>query len=174
MGLNITDQQSTTKGLRTAKVLVVLSFVLPYLVDWLNVEFEPQIAVYAPTWIMIHSEWGDYIGPTPLAALMFFYWLPYVFVGYFAYRYAEGRYSSADQYALRVFLVTLVAVLLSIPMMLEPRASSGGVDYYSTVIPLPLVSILSMVLIPVLRPAVVSSPWEAGTGEPSDEENTGE
>jgi hypothetical protein len=96
-----------------------------------------------------------------MAFLMVFYWLPYVYVGYQSYRFAHGKYSSIGRYIAGVAFVTLLAILLTLPMMMVPRASSDEIDYFSAVIPLPLVSILAIVLMPRLRPVVLESPWDS-------------
>ena len=150
----------TSRGIISSKAILVLSLVSPYLVDWVSAEEFRQFIIYAPIWIALDSRWSSYIGPTLMSLLMFIYWVPYVYVGYQSYRYANGKYSGVRRYAAGVALVTLLAVLLTVPLAMVPRASMGGTDYYSTVIPLPIVSILALVLIPLLRPVAVSSPWK--------------
>ena len=153
--------EPTTRGINAGKLIFGLSFFLPYLVDWVNEEGFQQLAIYAPTWVALDSEWVSYIGPAGMALLMFTYWLPYVYVGYQSYRFAQGKYSSIGRYVAGVAFVSLIAILLTLPMTMVPRASDGGTDYFSAVIPLPLVTILSLVLIPLLRPVMVTSPWDS-------------
>jgi hypothetical protein len=158
--LGVATTERTSRGIIGSKVILALSFVLPYLVDWVSAEDYYQLAIYLPTWVVLDSEWSSYIGPTPMALLMFSYWLPYVYVGYQSYKFANGKYTSVGRYVAGVAFVTLLGILPVIPMTMYPRASIGGRAYYSTVIPLPLISILAMVLIPLLRPVVVISPWD--------------
>ena len=142
-------------------MILGLSFFLPYLADWLNEGTLQQLAIYAPTWVLLEGEWTSYIGPTPMTLLMFSYWLPYVYVGYQSYRFANAKYSSIRRYIAGVTFVSLLAILLVLPMMTVPRASDGGTDYFSTVVPLPLVSILALVLVPILQPVELDSLWDA-------------
>lgn len=157
----------TSRGINSSKAILTLSFVLPYLVDWVSAEDYHQIAVYAPIWIAFDSESYSYIGPTLMALLMFIYWLPYIYVGYQSYRFAHGEYSSVRRYVAGVAFVTLLAILLTAPLTMVPRASSGDIEYYSTVIPLPIVSILAIVFIPFLRPEAVISPWDQADSKQS-------
>ncbi|MFW9885993.1 MAG: hypothetical protein ACFFEX_16530 [Candidatus Thorarchaeota archaeon] len=156
--------EPTSRGIKISKIIFGLSLFLPYLVDWLNEAEFQQLAIYAPTWVALQSDWVSYIGPTPMALIMIFYWLPYVYIGYQSYRFAQGKYSSIGRYSAGVAFVTILAILMTLPMMTVPRASSGGMVYFSAVIPLPLVSILAVLLIPLLRPNLLSSPW-GGTNE---------
>jgi hypothetical protein len=41
--------EPTSRGINVAKVILGLSFFLPYLVDWVNEEAVYQFAMYAPT-----------------------------------------------------------------------------------------------------------------------------
>ena len=153
-------QEPTSRGIKTAKVIIVLSFILPYLVDWLNEEGYQQLAIYAPIWIAVSRGGYSYIGPSGMALAMIFNWMPYVYVGYQSYMFAQGRYSSVGRYVLGVVFVTLIAFALTLPMMTFPRASTLEINYYAITIPLPLVSILTVILIPLLRPAMLTSSWE--------------
>ncbi len=152
--------ESRPKGIRTAKVIIGLSLILPYLVGWLIEEEFHNFMMYAPTWVVLISEWSTYGGPTPMALLMFVYWIPYVFVGYQSYRFAQGRYSSIGRYIVGVVFVTLVAILFTLSLMNVPMASINEIEYFPTVIPLPLVSILAIVLMPLLRPVGLPSSWD--------------
>ena len=49
-----------------------------------------------------------------------------------------------------------------------PRASIGEMDFFSIIIPLPLVSILAVVLIPLLRPVRITAPWSQDVFAQSD------
>ena len=152
--------EETLRGTTISRSILSLSFVLPYLVDWLNRSHYPHLMIYAPTWMLLDSEWESYVGFTPRALLMFFYWLPYVYVGFQSYRFSRGKYSSVNRYIVGVVFVTFLAILMTISLMMGPSVIEDGRVFYSTVIPLPLVSILALVLIPVLRPVLLISPWE--------------
>jgi hypothetical protein len=156
----VTPFEQTSRGMKAAKVILGLSFFLPYLADWLYEGEFNQFIIYAPTWVAAASDWSSFIGPTPMALILFFYWFPYVLVGYLSYRFAQGRYSSIRWYVVQVVIVTIFAVLMILPMTTFPRASSGGMVYYSTTLPLPLVSILAIAMIPILRPVELTSPWD--------------
>ena len=87
--------EPTTRGINAGKMILGLSFFLPYVVDWVNEEAVYQFAMYAPTWIateykIFDSEWFSYIGPTSIGLLMVFNWLPYVYVGYQSFRFGLG------------------------------------------------------------------------------------
>ncbi len=152
--------EGTLRGSTISKAILGLSFVLPYLIDWLNRSSYPHLMIYAPTWLLLESEWESFIGPTPMALLMFAYWLPYTYVGFQSYRFSKGKYSSVNRYVVGVVFVTSLAILLTIPLMISPSVWEDGRVFHSTVIPLPLVSILALLLIPVLRPVLLLSPWE--------------
>jgi hypothetical protein len=153
--------QETSRGVRISKTILGLSFVLPYLVDWMDADDFRHLLIYAPTWLVLDSEQVSYVGPTLMTFLMIFYWLPYVYVGYQSYRFAKGKYSGVGRYVAGVVFVTLVAVLLTIPMMIYPRAVSDETVFYPAVIPLPLVSVLALALVPLLRPFALTSPWDS-------------
>ena len=157
--LGAATTEETPRGVMISKAILALSFVLPYVVDWVNAEDSSLLAIYAPTWVALESAWTSYIGPTPMSLLMFVYWTPYVYVAYQSYRFAHGKYSSVMRYVLGVVFVTSLAMLLVVPFAMVPQVSTGDTDYYPLVVPLPLISILAISLIPVLRPMEVSSPW---------------
>jgi hypothetical protein len=150
-------------SIRTAKAIALASLLAPYLVDWLNSAEIMHIVVYAPVWVFVESPDYFFAGPTPMALLLFFYWLPYIAVAYLCHRYAYARIRRDRLYLGSVVLLTVLAVLMVLPMMASPRASSGGEDLYSTVIPLPITSFLAIVLAPLLRPRAVEAPWSEGT-----------
>lgn len=152
--------EPTSRGINTAKVIIVLSLLLPYVVDWLNEEGYHMLAIYAPTWIFLSRESYSYFGPTSIGFLMIFQWFPYVYVGYQSYRFAQGQYSRMGWYVGGVAFVTLIAIMFTLPMMMTPRASGMDFEHFSIVIPLPLVSILALVLIPLLRPNTLTSSWD--------------
>ncbi|MFX1483717.1 MAG: hypothetical protein ACFFCP_11095 [Promethearchaeota archaeon] len=167
-----TITEKTSRGVTISKVVLVLSLFLPYVVNWINTEDYYQFSLYAPTWVMLQSDWAVYIGPTPMALLMFVYWVPYVYVAYQAYRFAHGKYSSVARYVAGVAFVTLLAILLIVPLVMVPLAYLGGSYYYPIVVPLPLVSILAVALIPLLRPVELSSPWEQADTVKQNERET--
>jgi hypothetical protein len=158
--LGAATTEETPRGVMISKVILALSFVLPYVVDWVNAEDSSLLAIYAPTWVVLESAWASYAGPTLMSLLMFVYWTPYVYVAYQSYRFAHGKYSSVKRYILGAAFVTSIAIILVVPFAMVPQVSTGDTDYYPLVIPLPLVSILATLLIPVLRPMEVSSPWD--------------
>jgi hypothetical protein len=166
-----TTLEPTIRGLTISKAIIGLSLLFPYLADWLNNEAFQQLVIYAPTWVLLQSEWSSYIGPTPMALIMFSYWLPYVYVGYQSYRFAQGKYTTTRRYIIGVVFVTLLAIVLVLPMMTVPRASDGGIDYFSMVIPLPLISIFALVLIPLLRPTELTSPWDGAQKDNSQNDD---
>lgn len=148
-------------GVETSKILILLSLVLPYLLFFLDTSEYSTFGLYAPVWLVIRIPNGTIQGgPTPIALLMFFYWIPYVVVGVFSYNYANARYKSTVHFVARILVVTAVAVLLSFPLAQYPMASSGGHDYYPLMIPLPSTTLVTLLLIPALRPDRIESPWE--------------
>jgi len=162
-----TTLQETSRGIAVSKAILGASFFLPYLVDRLDADGFGQFLIYAPTWLMVQSEPSSYVGPSLMALLMFVYWLPYVYVGYQSYRFAHGRYPSVGRYVIGVVFVTFLAISFTVPLMMIPRASRDGTDFYSTMIPLPLVSVLALVFVPLLRPVVLKSPWDGSETGPS-------
>jgi hypothetical protein len=156
------------ESIRLSKILFGLSFFLPYLVDWLNATDITHISIYAPIWVFILSPDYFFAGLTPMALLLFFYWTPYVLVGYQAYRFANGVCSSIRSYVVGIAILTAIAMAFTFSMMMAPRAQVGEDPLYSLVIPLPLVSALATLLIPALRPRHLQTPW---AGLESDEES---
>ncbi|TFG31719.1 hypothetical protein EU528_05525 [Candidatus Thorarchaeota archaeon] len=153
------------QSVRIGKFLLVLSFFLPYLivippedsyssVDWM---------IYAPIWVL--QARGEILagGPTPIALIMFQFWLPYTLIGYQAYRYASGRLSSERFYFLSIVILTAIMLLLSLPLSLISSGSSSGPSgteyFYSLYIPIPIFPILAAVFYRLLRPTRVESPW---------------
>lgn len=112
--------EETSRGISIAKAILCLSFVLPYLVDWMNRSDYPHLVIYAPTWLLLESEWESYVGPTPMALFMLLLWLPYTYVGFQSYRFSRGKYSSVTRYGIGVVFVTFLAILMTIPMMATP------------------------------------------------------
>ena len=159
-GLNGAHLESAIRGIKTGKVMIGLSLVLPYLVNWMNEEQFRQFSIYAPIWVFGIVGEVLYGGPTPMGLLMIFYWAPYVFVGYQSYRFAQGRYSSIRWYLVVVAFATLIGILFTLSLGTLSTASSNGIQYFPTVIPLPLISILAILLIPLLRPTVLESSWD--------------
>ncbi|TFF96885.1 hypothetical protein EU546_00305 [Candidatus Thorarchaeota archaeon] len=164
----VDELEPKPESIRLSKILVGLSFFLPYLVDWLNTTDITHISIYAPIWVFILSPGYFFVGPTPMALLLFFYWIPYVLVGYQAHRFATGSCSTSRRYVAGVAISTIVAVAFTFPMMMAPRAQVGEDPLYSLVIPFPLVSILAVLFIPVLRPRHLQTPW---TGLKSDDDS---
>ena len=159
-GLDGAHLEATVRGIKIGKVMIGLSLVLPYLVNWMNEEQFRQFSIYAPTWVFGIVDDILYGGPTPMAFLMIFYWAPYAFVGYQSFRFAQGRYSSVRWYLAIVAFATLIGILFTLSLGTLSTASSNGIQYFPTVIPLPLISILAIVLIPLLRPTVLESSWD--------------
>ena len=158
------DIEPSTKGVITAKIVIALSFLLPYLADSLDADDIQHLVVYAPIWVFQISGSDIEFAPSFFGLLLFFYWLPYIMVGLLSYRFAEGK-TSILWYVLGIFVLTSIGISFALPMATMPRASSGGIVYYSTVIPLPIISIVALVLIPLLRPKTLESPWTGTTND---------
>jgi hypothetical protein len=98
-------------------------------------------------------------GPTPMALLMFQFWIPYTLVGYQAFRYAKGQLSSKKSYFVNIIVLTAIAILLSIPLSFIPTGSTGTEDIYTLGIPLPIMSVLAFLSVGFLSPTRVEAPW---------------
>ncbi len=149
------------QSVRIGKFLLVISFFLPYLVLFASEDSYSSVdwMIYAPIWVLQQRPGILAGGPTPIALIMFQFWIPYTLIGYQAYRYASGRLSSDRSYFLSILILTAFAILLSLPMSLIP--SGSGVDglIYTPYIPIPIVPILATLSYRLLRPTRVESPW---------------
>jgi len=95
-----------------------------------------------------------------MALVMFQFWLPYVLIGYQAYRYANGRFSSERSYLRSVIILTLVAILLMLPMLFIPIGSmADDVPIYSLILPIPIIPVLALLSVRLLRPTKIEVPW---------------
>jgi len=151
-----------------AKVILGLSFLLPYLLDYRSPETFDSLMIYAPIWVI--QRRGDLVvgGPTPMALIMFQFWLPYVLIGYQAYRYAKGQCSSERSYLLSIALLTIIAILLMLPMLFIPVGSMvDDITVYALILPIPIVPLLALLSIRLLRPTKIDIPWTEQS-EPSD------
>ncbi len=157
-----------------AKVLFALSFLLPYLIDYASFEDFQQLVIYAPVWVFGLFDGQIFGGPTPMAFLLFFYWTPIVVSGYMAYRFAKGNFSRTSLYILSVIICIIISVVFILPMASTPRAAYEGVTIYSTAVPFPIAPLLDILLIPFLRPKVVTSPWKENESEMASQSETEE
>lgn len=161
------------KSVRLGKLLLVLSFFLPYLYANPGEESFYTFMMYAPIWVLQLRSSIVYGGPTPMALIMFQYWIPYALIGYQAYRYAKGRLSSEKSYFLSIILLTIVAILLTVPLSLIPTGSStiGDVhtDFYTIAIPLPIITVMALLSVRLLAPTKVEAPWTEESEEAESE-----
>jgi hypothetical protein len=153
------------QSVRLGKFLLVLSFFLPYIFAYQNQgTFMSSFLIYAPNWVFMKLSGTMYGGFTPMALIMFQFWLPYTLIGYQAYRYSKGRCSSEKSYLLSIILLTILAILFVLPLSLTPSGSTGGEDIYTTYMPLPLTSLLAFLAVRHLAPTKVVSPWTEDIG----------
>ena len=148
------------RAISLGKILFILSFLCPYLIDYAIFDDFQHLVIYAPVWMFALIDGQIFGGPTPMALLLFFYWTPIVIAGYMAYRFAKGRFSSTPLYVLSIIICIAISVVFILPMATISMASYNGVEIYTTVIPFPIVPILSLLLIPFLRPKEIASPWK--------------
>ncbi|MDH4214611.1 MAG: hypothetical protein OEV85_11875 [Candidatus Thorarchaeota archaeon] len=153
------------RSVNLGKFILVLSFFLPYIFAYPNHETFMSFMIYAPNWVLQERSSLIYGGFSPMALIMFQFWLPYTFIGFQAYRYAKGRCSGEKSYLLSVILLTIVAVLLVLPLSLMPSGSTGTEDIYTTYVPLPLISVIAFLSVRRLAPTRVVSPWTKDTEE---------
>ncbi len=161
------------KSVTIAKIILALSFLLPYLFDYRSPETFDSLMIYAPIWVL--QRRGNLVvgGPTPMALVMFQFWLPYVLIGYQAYRYANGRLSSERSYLRSVILLTLVAILLMLPMLFIPIGSMGDdVPIYSLILPIPIIPVLALLSVRLLRPTKIEVPWSEELDTSEQESDT--
>lgn len=152
------------ESVKLGKFLLVLSFFLPYIFAYPSHETFISFMIYAPNWVLQERSSIIYGGFTPMALIMFQFWLPYTLIGYQAYRYAKGRCSSEKSYLLSIILLTIIAIIFILPLSLTPSGSTGGADIYTTYMPLPLTSLLAFLAVRHLAPTKVVSPWTEDTG----------
>lgn len=160
------------KSITIGKVIFGLSFVLPYLVYYASPETFDTIMIYAPFWVL--QQRGNLVvgGPSPMALIMFQFWIPYVLIGYQARRYADGRCSSERSYILSVMLITTFAILMALPLSFMPSGSLGYGDIYVPYIPIPIIPVLALVSTRALRPIKVEVPWSEALDTSEQEPDT--
>ena len=148
------------KSVTIAKIILALSFLLPYLFDYRSPETFDSLMIYAPIWVLQRRGNLVVAGLTPMALVMFQFWLPYVLIGYQAYRYANGRFSSERSYLRSVIILTFVAILLMLPMLFNPIGSlEDNVPIYSLILPIPIIPVLALLSVRLLRPTKIEVPW---------------
>ncbi len=147
------------KSIQIGKIIFGLSFVLPYLVYYASPETFDAIMIYAPFWVFQQRGSLVFGGPTPMALIMFQFWLPYVLIGYQASRYAKGRFSSERSYVLSIIILTAFALLMVIPLSFMPSGFMNDEDIYVPYIPIPIIPILAVLSIRLLRPTRIEVPW---------------
>ena len=157
------------RAIKVAKALLALSFLLPYLIDYSGPDDLNHFIIYAPIWVFGQMENQIFGGPHPYALIMFTFWLPIVLMGYQSYRFANGKCSSTKSYVLSIFILVVLTIFFTLPMMFTPRGYANGEDIYSTIIPLPIIPIFSLALIPILQPTEISGPWSS---QPENVEET--
>ena len=166
--------EPSAQSLFIAKIILGLSFVLPYLIGYPSSDLFPEIMIYAPIWVLQLREglfWG---GLTPLALVMFYLWLPYVLMGYQVYRYANGTISSKRNYLLSIILLTVISLFFAISLSLNPTGSMNGEDAYTIAIPIPIIPLLALLSIRALRSVEIIVPWteESQHEEPDSTEES--
>ena len=151
------------QSVRLGQFLLVLSFFLPYLFANPGEESFYTFMMYAPIWVLQLRSGILYGGPSPMALLMFQFWIPYALIGYQAYRYAKGRISSEKSYLLSIILLTVIAIILTLPLSFIPTGSTTIGDiytaHYTIAIPLPIITVLALLSVRLLAPTKVEVPW---------------
>ena len=157
------------RAITVGKAILALSFLLPYLINYSGPEDLNHFIIYAPIWVFGQMENQFFGGPHPFALIMFTFWLPIVLMGYQSYRFANGKCSSMKSYILSIFILIIVNIFFTLPMIFTPTGYTHGEEIYSTIIPLPIIPILSLILIPILQPTEISGPWRS---QPENVEKT--
>ena len=161
------------QSVRLGQFLLVLSFFLPYLFANPGEESFYTFMMYAPIWVLQLRSGILYGGPSSMGLLMFQFWIPYALIGYQAYRYAKGRLSSEKSYFLSIILLTIVAILLTVPLSLIPTGSTttGDIhtDFYTIAIPLPIITVMTLLSVRLLAPTKVEAPWTEESEEAESE-----
>jgi len=147
------------KSLRIAKVIFGLSLLLPYIWSYPSSESYYTFLMYAPFWVLGEQHSILIGGPTPLALIMFQFWLPYVLIGYQATRYANGKCSSGKSYFLSIIILTTVAILFAISISMNPSGFDGGEYTYQIAMPIPIIPILALLSYRLLSPTKIEVPW---------------
>ena len=111
------------RAISLGKILFILSFLCPYLIDYAFFDDFQHLVIYAPVWMFGLIDGQIFGGPTPMALLLFFYWTPIVVAGYLAYRFAEGRFTSTPLYVLSIIICIAISVVFILPMATISMAS---------------------------------------------------
>jgi hypothetical protein len=151
------------ESLRISKWIFGLSLVLPYIWSYPSSESFYTFLIYAPFWVLGEQNTVLFGGPTPMALIMFQFWLPYVLIGYQARRYANGKCSSDKSYLLSIVILTIVAIFFTFTMSIRPTGFDNGVDIYQIAIPIPVIPILALLSYRLLSPTKIEVPWTEET-----------
>ncbi|TXT54518.1 MAG: membrane protein of unknown function [Candidatus Thorarchaeota archaeon] len=116
--------------------------------------------IYAPLWIFYEAGTETYFGFSPMMLMIVLYWIPYVIATYQIPRLAEGKIDSFKTLVRNVLILTIIGIILTLPLSFVPSGMSGGIEYYTTMVPLPFASILSVLFGYVVKPRKIESPWD--------------
>lgn len=150
--------------------MLILSFLVPFMIVVSMSEHFPYWLLYAPVWILGVQEDIWYGGPTPMPMLLFFFWLPYVYVGWEFKRLAEGRLESWFDFSLRTLIASVLAVVFVIPNSFVQSGSGPEGPVYSQYIPLPILPVLALIIGWKFKPETGGEPWEEEESESEADE----
>ena len=148
------NSDENKRGILVAKVLFVMTFLMPYLITWIDNEITSQWLIYSPTWIA-GVQYDQFLwGFTPTMLIMFQLWIFYPVIGFLAIKYSRGGYPSTKSFLLRIAFVMLLAALFTIPVIIVYS------QYGSNYVPVPITLVVTLLMIPWIKPAQIKTPWD--------------
>lgn len=128
-----------------ANSMWILSFFCPFMIVLLSSEHGSFWVMYAPIWFLGKYDGEVAAGPCPIG-LLFFLWIPYLYIGYEFKRLVEGHLQSWFELAVRALTASALAAVMIIPMWLLSTGSQSQGSTYTYYIPLPVLSIIALTI----------------------------
>jgi len=149
------NSNENRRGILVAKALFVLTFLLPFLIVLREGEYASEWwLIYSPTWIAGVQDGQFLWGFTPTMLVMFQLWIFYPVLGYLSIKYSRGGYPTTKSFMVRIAFVALIAVLFTIPITIIYVMNYGSIH-----IPIPIAPIVTLLMIPWIKPLELKTPW---------------
>ncbi|MBS3796108.1 MAG: hypothetical protein KGY80_14475 [Candidatus Thorarchaeota archaeon] len=141
----------------TNNSVLVLSFLCPYMFGITLSETHSGGGLMAPIWILGIQDGILTLGPILLVLITgFTYWIPYVYVGHEFKKLATDEENSWSRFRFRVLVATFIAVLQVVWISYINMTHGSRPRLY---IPLPIVSVIALILGRRFVPREVEEPW---------------
>ncbi|MBD3408375.1 MAG: hypothetical protein GF411_19790 [Candidatus Lokiarchaeota archaeon] len=141
-------------------ISLILSFLLPFMITIGPMVGNEYFIIYAPLWIFYKAGTETYFGFSPMMLVMVLYWIPYTISAYQVPRLVEGKIDSFKTLARNVLILTTIGIILTLPLSFIPSGMSGGIEYYTTMVPIPFASIMAILFGYFVKPQNIESVWD--------------